>query len=280
MPALPSWLTEPLWDQFAVLLPERPEYHPDHPLGCHRRRISDRIIFDEMLQLLRFGCSYEAIADTTCSATTIRSRRDEWIRLGVFARLKQIALDAYDRIVGLVLDQIAVDGSITKAPGGGEVAGRSPVDRGKQGLKRSGMTDGYGIPLGRVLAGANCHDSPLLAPTLDRLDDLGPLPDEVTVHLDAGYDSNKTRTMLDERGLHGHIAHKGEKAPIQASQRWHVERTHAWQNAFHRLARCYERRAPVVNAFFDLTDTIITVHSLIRRAWMTRRWDERPNRRP
>jgi transposase len=90
-----------------------------------------------MLQLLRFGCSYEAIADTTCSATTIRTRRDEWIQLGVFARLKQIALECYDRTVGLALDQIAVDGAITKAPGGGEAAGRSPVDRGKQGLKRS-----------------------------------------------------------------------------------------------------------------------------------------------
>lgn len=233
-----------------------------------------------MLQLLRFGCSYQAIADTTCSATTIRNRRDEWIRLGVFAKLKQIALDAYDRIVGLALDHIAVDGSITKAPGGGEVAGRSPVDRGKQGLKRSGMTDGYGIPLGRVLAGANRHDSPLLAPTLDHLEDLGPLPDDITVHLDAGYDSVKTRALLDERGLHGRIAHKGETAPIQASQRWHVERTHAWQNAFHRLAWCYERRAAVINAFFDLADTMITVRSLIRRAWTTHRWDERPSRRP
>jgi transposase len=139
-------LTEPLWDQFAVLLPARPEFDPAHPLGCHRRRISDRIVVDKLLQLLRFGCSYEAIADTTCSATTIRSGHDEWIQLGVFAQLKQIALDSYDRIVGLVLDQIAVEGSITKAPGGGEVAGRSPVDRGKQGLKRSGMTDGYGPP--------------------------------------------------------------------------------------------------------------------------------------
>jgi hypothetical protein len=46
---------------------------------------------------------------------------------------KQIALKSYDRIVGLVLDQIAVDGSITKAPGGGEVAGRSPGDRDKRG---------------------------------------------------------------------------------------------------------------------------------------------------
>lgn len=92
------------------------------------------------------------------------------------------------------------------------------------------MTDGYGIPLGRVLAGANRHDSPLLAPTLDRLDDLGPLPDDITVHLDAGYDSDTTRALLNERGLHGRIARKGEKAPIQASRRWHVERTHAWQN--------------------------------------------------
>jgi hypothetical protein len=31
------------------------------------------------------------------------------------------------------------------------------------------------------------------------------------------------------------IAHKGDKAPIQASQRWHVERTNAWHNAFNRL---------------------------------------------
>ena len=72
--------------------------------------------------------------------------------------------------------EIPVDGCITKAPGGGECAGRSPVDRGKQGMKRSLMVEGRGIPLGRVLAPANRHDSPLLAPTLDKLDDVGPLP--------------------------------------------------------------------------------------------------------
>lgn len=89
------------------------------------------------------------------------------------------------------------------------------------------------IPLGRVLAGANRHDSPLLAPTLDRLEGLGPLPDTITVRLDAGYDSDTT-----------------------------------------------ERRVTVLDAFFDLADTIITVRSLIRRSWTTHRRDERPNRRP
>ncbi|MCU1629443.1 MAG: hypothetical protein JWP64_4392 [Pseudonocardia sp.] len=94
MPALPSWLLEPLWDQFAALLPVRDEFVATHPWGCHRRRVGDRIVFDKLIQVLRFGCAYEAIADTTCSATTIRTRRDEWIALGVFGRLVEIARDA------------------------------------------------------------------------------------------------------------------------------------------------------------------------------------------
>ena len=91
MPAIPSWLLEPLWDQFAALLPDRPVDDPGHPLGCHRPRIGDRIIFEKLIQVLRFGCRYESIADCTCSATTIRERRDEWIKAGIFARPKQIA---------------------------------------------------------------------------------------------------------------------------------------------------------------------------------------------
>jgi transposase len=279
VPAIPSWLLEPLWDQFAALLPCRPVYDPAHPLGCHRPRIGDRIVFEKLIQVLRFGCSYESIADSGCSATTIRDRRDEWIRAGAFSGLKKIALEAYDRIVGLVLEELAVDGCIAKAPGGGQCAGRSPVDRGKLGMKRSLLVEGYGIPLDRVLAPASRHDSPLLAPTLDKLDELGPLPDDVTVHLDAGYDSQKTRDELAARGMTGQIARKGVKAPIQAGQRWHVERTNAWHNGFNRLQRCYERDEDVIDAFFDLADAIITVRSLIRQAWFTHRWDTRPQHR-
>lgn len=99
------------------------------------------------------------------------------------------------------------------------------------------------------------------------------------MHLDAGYDSGKTREELDRRGLTGEIAHKGDKAPIQAGQRWHIERTNAWHNAFVRLARCHERQTAIVDAFFDLADAIITIRSLIRRAWITHRWTNRPERR-
>ena len=69
-----------LWDQFAALLPERVD---SHPLGCHRRRIPDRIVFDKLLCVLVFGGGFERIADTTCSDRTLRRRRDEWTALGV-----------------------------------------------------------------------------------------------------------------------------------------------------------------------------------------------------
>jgi hypothetical protein len=65
------------------------------------------------------------------------------------------------------------------------------MDRRKGGLKRSVATEGYGIPLGTAAAGANRHDSPLLAPTLGAAISQpgGALPGGRTCHLDAGYDS-------------------------------------------------------------------------------------------
>ncbi len=161
MPAIPPYIIEPIWEQFTALLPER-EVH--HPLGCHRSRIPDRVIFEKLVQVLVFGCAYRRIADGSCSATTLRDRRDEWIACGVIEMLRRIALEAYDRFIGLELADVAVDGCITKAPCGGEKAGKSPVDRGKQGTKRSTAVDGKGIPVGGVSAPANRNDSPLLVP--------------------------------------------------------------------------------------------------------------------
>ena len=57
-----------------------------------------------------------------------------------------------------------------------------------------------------MLAPASRHDSTLLAPAPDKLDGIGPLPAGITVHLDAGYDSHKTRGDLAGRGMTGQIA--------------------------------------------------------------------------
>jgi transposase len=280
VPALPSWLTDPLWDQFAALLPERPVHAEAHPLGCHRPRIHDRIVFDKLVQILVFGCGYRKAADETCSATTLRGRHDEWIELGFFERLELIVLEAYDRIVGLALHDIPVDGCHTKAVSGGACAGPSPVDRRKGGLKRSTATDGNGIPLAAVAARGNRHDCPLPGPTLARLHRIGPLPEQATVHLDSAYGTVKGAQTAHEHGLLAEVAVKGVAAPIQNTKRWPVERTNARGNQFHKIARCTERREEVIDACLSLAHAVITLRRLIRQAWTLYRRDARPKRRP
>lgn len=76
---LPSYIIEPIWEQLVALLPERER----PPLGCHHPRIPDRVVFEKLMQVLMFGCAYEKVADESCSATTLRRRRDEWIEEGV-----------------------------------------------------------------------------------------------------------------------------------------------------------------------------------------------------
>jgi hypothetical protein len=279
VPVLPVCLFEPLWVQFAALLPERPAVSPTHPLGCHRRRIPDRVVFEHVIAALVHGSGYERVASPGCSDATIRRRLKEWAAVGLSEQVHTLALRAYDRMIGLELEDLAVDGCITKAPSGGEAAGRSPVDRGKQGLKRSLVTDGVGIPLHVVSAGANRHDAPLLGPTLAGLEKLDGLPDDVTVHLDRGYDGTPTRALLDALGFDGAIARKGVPAPIQAGSRWVVERSHGWMNGYGKLRRCTEKRSAVVDFYLFLAAALVVLRQLIQRARLRYRWPSRPTAR-
>ena len=157
------------------------------------------------------------------------------------------------------------------------------MDRRKQGLKRSLVTDTDGVPLGVVAAGANRRDDSLLAATLDTLDTLAVvvgLPERPVVHLDAGYDYQTCRQVLACRGMTGEIAARGVPAPIQVSRRWVIERTHAWGNQDGKLRWCTERRRLAVEFWLALASAAIVCSRLVRRAWTCYRWDSRPRRRP
>lgn len=281
MPVLPACLLEPLWVQFSALLPAHPLVAPSHPLGCHRPRVADRVVFDHVVAALVHGSGYERIASPGCSDRTIRRRVQVWAADGLMEQVHTLALQAYERMIGLDLEDLAVDGCLTKAPNGGEVAGRSPVDRGKLGLKRSVVTEGAGLPIHVVSAPANRNDSPLLRPTLAGLAKLAPLTaaEPGTVHLDRGYDNAPTRELLLEFGFTGVIARKGVPAPLQAGSRWTVERTHAWMNGYGKLRRCTEKRQAVVDFYLFLAATLVVLRRLIQTARTRYRWPGRPTTR-
>ena len=277
MRVVPSCLLEPIWNQFSVLLPQQPIFHPNHPLGCHRRRIPDRVVFDHIVAALVHGSGYERLTSPGCSDRTIRRRLKQWAAAGLAEQLHALTLQAYDQIIGLHLADMPTDGCITKAPGGGEVAGRSPVDRGKQGRKRSVATDAAGIPLGLVATRANRNDSPLLGPTLHAaITQVGAMPAQITAHLDRGYDNASTRRLLATLGIRGEIARKGVPAPVQADRRWVVERTHAWINGYGKLRRCTERDGEIVDFYLYLAAAFVVVRRLIQQARTRYRWATRP----
>jgi hypothetical protein len=60
--------------------------------------------FDKLIQVLVFSCGYRRIAGRSCSATTLRRRRDDWIALGLVDQLHRLALAAYHRMHGLDLN--------------------------------------------------------------------------------------------------------------------------------------------------------------------------------
>src|SRR5215469_75909 len=81
---MPSCLLEPMWVEFCALLGgERPPFDPAHPLGCHRRRIGDRVVFEHVVAALVHGSGYERIATPGCSDRTIRRRLAAWAEAGL-----------------------------------------------------------------------------------------------------------------------------------------------------------------------------------------------------
>lgn len=276
MRALDPEVRDVVWQAIEPLIPRPVD---NHPLGCHRRRASDRDCFDVMVVRLATGCSFED-AERLCgkkvSDTTVRARRDEWIAAGLLDEVLEEALDGYDKMIGLDLSEVALDGSLHKSPAGGEGTGKNPTDRGKLGWKWSIVTDTNGIPFGWAIDGANRNDSALLAPTLDDAQSHWLLGEIETIWLDRGYDSDVTRERLAERFLHDAVIAKkrkrGSKAPKTNQPmglRWPVERTNSWLSNFGQLRRNTDRKTIHRVAQLSLAVVFIITAKLIdwRNRW-------------
>ena len=201
MRALEPEVANAVWEAVEALIPSRED---NHPMGGHRPRIPDRICFQGILIRLVTGClwvSAEHLLGGAVSDTTLRARRDEWTDAGLFDVVVTEALAAYDRIIGLDLSDVSVDGSQHKAPCDGQGTGKNPCNRAKSGWKWSMAVNRAGIPVGWATDGANRHDSILFEPTLDSAAQRGLILDVETLHLDRAYDSKAVQALYEATGI-------------------------------------------------------------------------------
>lgn len=277
MLALSPRVVDAVWAAVEDRLPRPPEDR--HPLGCHRRRIADRACFEAILFRLVTGCSWDVAGRLGKGGeTTLRTRFNTWVKAGVFDALADEAICGFDKIVGLDLSEVSVDGSAHKAPMGGEGTGKSAVDRGKLGWRWSIATDRAGIPVGWAAGGANLLDHQLLCATLDTAAARGLLGDVETLHLDRGYDTRHVRANCHERGLFDLVIatrtkknrpRRGTKKNTKAvplGQRWPVERTNSWMSNFGQLRRSTDRFLVQRLAELALAVTLIITVKLVKWA--------------
>jgi transposase len=279
MRALDPEVFDVVWAEVEPLLPTPVD---DHPLGCHRPRIPDQFCLFAMLVRLVTGCSWvdaERLTGGVVSDTTLRARRNEWSEAGVFDQLAEVMIGAYDAKVGLEPAEALVDGSLHKAPCGGEGTGKSPVDRGKLGWKWSIATDAKGIPMGWVVGPANRNDAVLLPATLEAVDDQGLLEEIEALHLDRGYDNKVVRRHVAEIGITEIVVPRvrpryatKRRAPsrVPLGRRWPVERTNSWLSNYGQLRRNTDRSTAHRSAQLAFVIAILLIAKLLDRGYLPR----------
>lgn len=261
-------ISNELW---TVLHPLLPAHVNTHRFGGGRPRVPDRACADAIFYVLRTGCQWQALDQTSlCAHSTAHDRFQEWVRAGVFLTLWQAGVEQFDELRGIDWDWLAMDGAMTKAPLGGGKIGPNPTDRGKSGVKRSLLTEGHGVPIGLTIEGANRHDMKLVRSTIENIIVEREEPTEERPQgmcLDKGYDYDEVYAILLEFGFTAHVRSRGEEAQAIKrkagfkARRWVVERAHSWLNRFRRLLVRWEKKPQNYLAFLHFACGLLALRA-------------------
>lgn len=83
-------ISDELWAKIQPFIPARKN---THPRGGGRKPKDDRLVFEAILFVLRFGCQWNALdAAGLCPSSTVHDRFQKWTADGLFHRLWEAGL--------------------------------------------------------------------------------------------------------------------------------------------------------------------------------------------
>jgi Transposase DDE domain len=256
-----------IFETIKDLIPPRPQ----HPLGCHRKRVDDIICFTWILHRLVTGASWETLEIMSAHAvsdTTLRARRDEWVNAGIFEQLAAQALAGYHRLIGLDLSDVCIDGSDHLAPCGGEGAGHGIKHPGRLSWKWCMAVDADGIPIAWIIDAGNRNDYAMFFPVLDQLADHDWIRLIGAMHADRGFNYTSTPDKVAAYGIDNFIApprnkpDQGTVAIVGLGRRWIVEAANSWLCAYGQLRRNTDRKPEHRHAALCFAIALFITHRL------------------
>lgn len=132
------------------------------------------------------------------------------------------------------------------------------------------IVDRHGTPLAVSLTGGNRHDVTQLMPLVEAIPRIRgrrgrPRNRPRRLFADRGYDYDKYRNLLREKGITPMIARRGAAHGSGLGKvRWVVERTFAWLHQFKRLRTRSEVRTDLHQGLLELACSIICLRRLRR----------------
>lgn len=259
------------YDLLFRLVSERIPKPAAHRYGGCRPRISDELCFKGLFMRFITGAAWETIENFLgyeVSDTTLRARRDEWVKAGVFQDLMEHCVSEYDRLIGLDTTNVIIDGSNQLAPGGGPDTAKYFGSKGRLGFKWSCAVDATGMGIGFVTDAANRNDYVLLQPTLDTVIARESTATIGTLHLDRGYGYPSLPNRLDGYPIKTVEApmrnkpNQGRVPLVGFNKRWVVERTNAWLTNFRQLKINWDRKKEHRHAMICLAFATLFIYRL------------------
>jgi transposase len=229
-----------------------------------RPRVGHRIVMRVIWFVLTTGARWEDVPrELGCSGRTAHRRLRVWEEAGIWDRLHAELLSLLRKADKLDPDIAIIDSVTTRAFGGGEATGPSPVDRSRKGTKHTLLVDRHGVPLAIRTAGANASDHRQIIPLILDFPAVGgkpgrpkELPDEA--YADRGFDSEGTRELLRWLGIEPHIAKRRTPHGSGLGKvRWVVERTISWVKGLRRLRVRYDRLGVIIDAWATIAVSVI-----------------------
>ena len=239
---------------------------PRSPKGG-RPPADKRLMLKAIFWVLDNGAKWKSLpAKLGCKSTAHRWFLS-WAKAGVFEELMNLAGLCIEEKGGFKLYECFIDGTFSKAKGGGDGIGATKVGKG---VKLMIMVDAKGLPVAACTSAAGPHESRSVQELFDFM-----ITTQKPERLigNKAYDSDALDEAMAAMQVEMIAPHRRNRRAENATQdarplrryrrRWKVERTIAWLQHFRRLCIRWEKSSLLFQGFVHFACTMLLLREVL-----------------
>jgi len=247
-------------------LVERIPDSPRNPLGG-RPPVDKRTVVQGIFWMLDNGAKWKDLPAEFGSKSTVHRWFQKWVHDGVFEAIMREAGRLVEERGAYKLYECFIDGTFSKARGGGDGIGCTRVGKG---VKIMVLVDARGLPVAVDTMSAAPHECTLVQGLFDFM-----LTEQTPERIigDKAYDSDPLDEAMEEKGVELIAPHRSNRKPENITQdrrslrryrrRWTVERTIGWIQNFRRLCIRWEKSTQLFQGYLHLSCALLLLKQVL-----------------